>query len=130
MLFPNCTGYSSVFKLYRFKICRQKIYRFRVNWRPIRHIFHRLQKVPASCERCLSFLNLSDFRIFRVSYGYVKGSITVYMFNSSALVHNSERSPSKPSQRLDIIQVPCVTLCDMMPQTSENEIKICRGFLD
>ena len=36
-----------------FKICRQKICRFRVNGRPIRHIFHRFQNVPASCERSL-----------------------------------------------------------------------------
>ena len=36
-----------------FKICRQKMCRFRVNGRPIRRIFHRFQNVPASCERCL-----------------------------------------------------------------------------
>ena len=36
-----------------FKICRQKMCRFRVNGRPIRHIFHRFQNVPASCERSL-----------------------------------------------------------------------------
>ena len=30
---------------------------FRVNGRPIRHIFHRFQNVPSSCERSL---NLSD----------------------------------------------------------------------
>ena len=35
------------------KMCRQKMCRFRVNRRPIRHIFHRFQNVPASCERCL-----------------------------------------------------------------------------
>ena len=37
-----------------FKICRQKMCRFRVNGRPIRRIFHRFQNVPASCERSLS----------------------------------------------------------------------------
>ena len=37
-----------------FKICRQKMCRFRVNGRPIRHIFHRFQIVPVSCERSLS----------------------------------------------------------------------------
>ena len=37
-----------------FKICRQKMCRFRVNRRPIRRIFHRFQNVPASCERSLS----------------------------------------------------------------------------
>ena len=36
-----------------FKICRQKMCRFRVNGRPIRRIFHRFQNVPASCERSL-----------------------------------------------------------------------------
>ena len=36
-----------------FKICRQKMFHFRVNGRPIRHIFHRFQNVPASCERSL-----------------------------------------------------------------------------
>ena len=39
-----------------FKICRQKMCRFRVNRRPIRRIFHRFQNVPASCERSLSRL--------------------------------------------------------------------------
>ena len=38
-----------------FKICRQKMCRFRVNGRPIRRIFHRFQNVPASCERSLIF---------------------------------------------------------------------------
>ena len=37
-----------------FKICRQIMCRFRVNRRPIRHIFCRFQNVPASCERSLS----------------------------------------------------------------------------
>ena len=37
-----------------FKICRQKMCRFRVNRRPIRHIFCRFQNVPASCERSLT----------------------------------------------------------------------------
>ena len=33
-----------------FKICRQKMCRFRVNGRPIRRIFHRFQNLPASCD--------------------------------------------------------------------------------
>ena len=41
-----------------FKICRQKMCRFHVNRRPIRRIFHRFQKVPASCERSLNLINL------------------------------------------------------------------------
>ena len=36
-----------------FKTCRLKMCRFRVKGRPIRHIFHRFQNVPASCEHCL-----------------------------------------------------------------------------
>ena len=36
-----------------FKICRQRMCRFRVNRRPIRHIFCRFENVPASCERSL-----------------------------------------------------------------------------
>ena len=54
MLFPKCTGYSSVFKIYRFQNLTQKMCRFRVNGRPIRHISNRFQNVPASCERSLS----------------------------------------------------------------------------
>ena len=42
-----------------FKICRQKMCRFRVNRRPIRRIFHRFQNVPASCERSLSGIKAS-----------------------------------------------------------------------
>ena len=34
-----------------FKICRQKMWRLRVKRRHIRHIFHRFQNVPVSCER-------------------------------------------------------------------------------
>ena len=37
-----------------FKMCRQKMSRFRVNGRPIRHIFHRFQNVSALCERGLT----------------------------------------------------------------------------
>ena len=52
MLFPKCTGYSSVFKIYRFQNLPAKMCRFRVNGRPIDHILHRFQNVPASCEHC------------------------------------------------------------------------------
>ena len=52
MLFPKCTGYSSGFKIYSFQNLLAKMCRFRVNERPIHHIFHRFQNVPASCERC------------------------------------------------------------------------------
>ena len=41
-----------------FKICRQKMCRFRVNRRPIRHIFHRFQNLPASCERSLNLTEI------------------------------------------------------------------------
>ena len=36
-----------------FKIGMQKVCRFRVNWRPIRHIFECFQNLPASCKRSL-----------------------------------------------------------------------------
>ena len=35
------------------KSAGKKMCRFRVNRRPIRHIFHRFQNLPASCERSL-----------------------------------------------------------------------------
>ena len=38
-----------------FEICRQKMCHFRVNGRPIHHIFHRFQNVLASCEHSLSY---------------------------------------------------------------------------
>ena len=41
-----------------FEICRQKMCRFRVNVRPIRHISHRFQNVPASYERSLSHVQV------------------------------------------------------------------------
>ena len=44
-----------------FEICRQKMCRFRVNRRPIRHIFHRFQNLPASCERSLSIHVITYF---------------------------------------------------------------------
>ena len=40
------------------------MYRFRVNGRPIRHIFHRFQNVPASCKRSLNAV-LPRSRVFR-----------------------------------------------------------------
>ena len=46
---------SNVFKIYRQKVCR-----FRVNGRTIRHIFHRFQNVPASCECSLKLLEESQ----------------------------------------------------------------------
>ena len=49
-----------------FEICRQKMCRFRVNGRPIRHIFHRFQNVPASCDRSLRFLfDVVLYKVFR-----------------------------------------------------------------
>ena len=42
-----------------FKMCWQKMCRFRVNGRPIHHIFHRFQNVLASCERSLIFARIS-----------------------------------------------------------------------
>ena len=37
------------------KIYKQKMCRFRMNGRPINHMFHRFQNVTASCERNLSW---------------------------------------------------------------------------
>ena len=34
-------------------VCKKGAFFFRVNGRPIRHIFHLFQNVPASCEPCL-----------------------------------------------------------------------------
>ena len=46
MLFPNVLVIVRFSKSTIFKICRQKMCRFRVSGRPIRHIFHRFQNVP------------------------------------------------------------------------------------
>ena len=54
--FPNVPIRVPFSKSTVFKICRQKMCRFRVNRRPIRRIFHRFQNVPASCERSLTQL--------------------------------------------------------------------------
>ena len=51
--FPNVLIRVPFSKSTVFKICLQKMCRFRVNRRPIRRIFHRFQNVPASCERSL-----------------------------------------------------------------------------
>ena len=54
-----------------FGICRQKICRFRVNRRPIRHIFHRFQNVPASCERSLRMKNFCKLPTIKtLGFGY------------------------------------------------------------
>ena len=55
-VFTRCLvsgGWNSVFKIYRFQHLPAKMCRFRVNGRPIRHIFHHFQNVPVSCERSL-----------------------------------------------------------------------------
>ena len=52
--FQNVPVRVQFYKFSVFKMCRQKMCRFRVNGRPIRHIFHRFQNVPASCERSLN----------------------------------------------------------------------------
>ena len=52
-------SHDAVFKIcrleFRFENLPQKMCRFRVHWRPIRHIFNRFQNVPvpASCVRML-----------------------------------------------------------------------------
>ena len=67
MPFSKCAGKSFVFK-----ICRRKMCRFRVNGRPIRHIFHRFQNVPASCERCLNVVCMTHRFKYTVSVGLAK----------------------------------------------------------
>ena len=57
--FPNVPIRVPFSKSTVFKICRQKMCRFRVNRRPIRRIFHRFQNVPASCERSLRNLHMN-----------------------------------------------------------------------
>ena len=52
-----------------FKICRQKMCRFRVNRRPIRRIFHRFQNVPASCERSLSVPSHKNIEVNQYVFG-------------------------------------------------------------
>ena len=77
-----------------FEICRQKLCRFRVNRRPIRHIFHRFQNLPASCERSLNLpLDCSEtFNIFR---------ITVFFF----LFKNSRKFSTKNLKTI-LISIP------------------------
>ena len=57
-----------------FKISRQKMRRFRVNGGLIRHIFHRFQNAPVSCERSLSyaldFMNIRFKDIDRKPYKF------------------------------------------------------------
>ena len=55
-----------------FKMCRQKMCRFRVNGRPIRHIFHRFQNVPASCERSLIMIGGFYHRLSKKNNPYLK----------------------------------------------------------
>ena len=55
MLFPNVLVIVPFSKSTVFKICRQNMCHFRVNGKPIRHIFHPFQNVPASCGHCLNF---------------------------------------------------------------------------
>ena len=65
--------------IYRFQNLLKKMCRFRVNERPIRHIFHRFQNVPASCERCLTPMRLIHLIKNRVSCLYL---IDISVLNS------------------------------------------------
>ena len=53
--FQNVPVRVPISKSIVFKICQQTMCCFRVNRKPIRHIIHRFQNVPASCERSLRF---------------------------------------------------------------------------
>ena len=58
-----------------FEICRQNVCRFRVNRRPIRHIFHRFQNVPASSESRKSvarFPAVAHFNLLNFSREFVE----------------------------------------------------------
>ena len=66
-----------------FEICRQKMCRFRVNRRPIRHIFHRFQNLPASCERSLK---VSHYRKFQ-NNGTMKGGYNQVKISSKHKKH-------------------------------------------
>ena len=61
-----------------FEVCRQKMCRFRVNRRPIRHIFHRFQNLPASCERSLKLKKVLISKALRLTSrcrsSYLKGA--------------------------------------------------------
>ena len=67
-----------------FKICRQNMCRFRVNGRPIRHIFHRFQTVPASCERSLRLNDvLQNFMLMKC---FINFSFVSCLINNVAFV--------------------------------------------
>ena len=70
---------STVFINYRQKMCR-----FRVHGRPIRHIFYRIQNVPTSCERSLILLEnlavelLHSSQTFSQANPFRKQALKVY----------------------------------------------------
>ena len=66
MPFPKTSVRVPFSKSTVFKVCRQKMCRFRVNGRPIRRIFHRFQNVRASCERSLNHSMLSSIYLTTV----------------------------------------------------------------
>ena len=71
-----------------FKICRQKMCRFRVNGRPIRHIIHRFQNVPASCERSLSLAFEWNFMVLFEAFSemLLKCILSIRYFKSATLI--------------------------------------------
>ena len=52
MPFLKCASKSSILNIYRF-YSASKMYRFRVSWRPFRHIAHRVEYLSASSQRSL-----------------------------------------------------------------------------
>ena len=88
-----------------FKICRQKMCRFRVNGRPIRRIFHRFQNVPASCERSLILQKrqLSKEKLnrpFSYSRKESESNDVTMQFEEFSNVHNSDRTSNATRSNL------------------------------
>ena len=66
--FSNSAKESSIFQIYGFKICWQKICGFRMKGRPIRHIFRRFQNLPVTCQRGLTEHIGNDTRKFSMLF--------------------------------------------------------------
>ena len=66
--FPNVPVRVTFSKSTVFKICRQKLCRFRLNGRPIRRIFHHFQIVPLSCKRSLRYLLVQPVDFFKLQF--------------------------------------------------------------
>ena len=84
MPFPNMPIRVPFSKSTVFKISRQIMCRFRVDWRPVRHIFYHFQNVPASCEHSL---NLPDLALKIRRHTVVTLTYVFKMFKCSFSLH-------------------------------------------